>query len=139
MGVDEDAAQALHPEPLDETHATHVGGQVVDFRRSFDSPDAVVLLAQVHAQTGDARHPLVPVGKWFLVNRPNAGEPFVMEIAGQRPADEPTGSGNHEQVILVHGRTVRGTLQHIHFGSPSEISCYLATLLAAVSMSRKKA
>ena len=90
MGVDQDAAQAFDPEALDETHAAHIGGQVVDFHRAFDRPDAVVFLAQVHAQTFDARHALVPVGQRLLVDGADAGEALGRGSSGSAtPAMKP--------------------------------------------------
>ncbi len=38
VGVDEDAAQALDAEVLDEAHAAHVGRQVVDLHRALARP-----------------------------------------------------------------------------------------------------
>ena len=43
MGVDEDAAQALDAEVLDEAHAAHVGGEVVDLLGALDRLDGVGL------------------------------------------------------------------------------------------------
>ena len=108
MGVDEDAAQALDAELLDEAHAAHVGGQVIDLDRPFAHPVAVFLVAHVQAQPLHARHPLVPVGQRFLVDGPDAGETLVVEIARQRTADESAGPGDDDQVVLARGAISEG-------------------------------
>jgi hypothetical protein len=44
---------------------------------------------------------LVPIRQRFLIDRANTGISEIMEMAGQSPGDEASGTGNDDQVILV--------------------------------------
>ena len=118
MCVDQDRAQALDAVALDEAHAAHVRGQVVDLDRAFAGPHAIGVLAQVQAQAFDARHTLVPFGQRLLVDRPDVGETLVVEIAGQRAGDEAARAGDHDQIVLLQiGAGCRGQ-GCVHLGPP---------------------
>ena len=104
MRVDQDAPQALDAEPLDETHAAHVRGQVIDLDGALAGPLAVVLFLEVHAQALDARHPLVPFGQRLFVDRADPRESLVVEVSRQGPGDESAGAGDDDLVILVERR-----------------------------------
>jgi hypothetical protein len=41
MRRDEDAAEAFDPELLDEAHAAHIGGEIIDFDSALDNALAV--------------------------------------------------------------------------------------------------
>ena len=112
--VDEDAAQALDPEPLDEAHAAHVGREVVDLDRALARPPAVLLVAQVQAQALHAGHALVPLGQRLLVDGPNPREALVVEIARQRPGDESAGPADDDQIVFLQDRSGLGILLCSH-------------------------
>jgi len=101
--VDEDAAQALDPEALDEAHPAHVCGKVVDFASAFDCTDTVVILAQVHRQALHAGRTLVPLGQWLLIDRANAREALIVEVARQCASDEAARASDDDEIILVDG------------------------------------
>ena len=62
--VDQNAAQALDAKALDEAHAAHVSGQVIDLGGAFDGPDGVFFFAQVHREAipRRARADTIPAG-----------------------------------------------------------------------------
>ena len=97
--VDEDRAQALDAVALDEAHAAHVGGQVVDLDRPLAGPGAVVADADVEDEVLDAGGPLVPLVEGLLVDGPDAREALVVEVADERPGDEAAGPGDDEEVV----------------------------------------
>ena len=122
--VDEDAAQALHAEVLDEAHAAHVRGEVVDLGRALDGVDGVLLVAEVHGDRLDARHAQVPVGQGLAVDGPDVRVALLREVARQRPGDEAAGPGDHDEVVLGQAASDAGTGDRVaellgHRGSTS--------------------
>ena len=99
--VDEDAAQALHAEVLDEPHAAHVGGEVVDLDGTLGRADGVGLVAQVHREALDTRHALVPLGQGLSIDGPDPGVAKVVEVARERAGDEPARPGDDDQVVTL--------------------------------------
>ena len=97
--VDQYAAQAFHAEVLDEAHAAHVRGEIVNFRRVFDSPHRIRLLAQIHREALHARNALVPIRQGFAIDGPDRDSPGN-ENSGPATADEPT-AGNDDQVMAI--------------------------------------
>ena len=81
MRVHQDAAQALHAEVLDESHAAHVGREVIDLHGAFHGLDGVGLLAEVHRQAFHARYALVPFRQRLAVDGADAREAQVVKIA----------------------------------------------------------
>ena len=104
VGVDENGAQAFHAETLDETHAAHVGGQVIDFHRAFADALAVVLVAHVQAEVLHAGNVQIPFVKRLLVHRADVGEALFLEIQGQVAGDESARAGDDDQIILLQRR-----------------------------------
>ena len=100
VGVNQNAAQALHAKALDETHAAHVRRQVIDFRGAFDGLDGVVLLAQVHRETFRAGYPLVPFGKGFAVNGAYPPIAQIVKVPGERSRDEAARTRNDDWIIV---------------------------------------
>ena len=81
MRVDQDVAQALDAEPLDEAHAAHVGREVVHLRRAVDGAPAVGFEAQVEADALDAGDALVPLRQRLLVDRADPPASALVEVA----------------------------------------------------------
>ena len=105
MGVDQDAAQALDAEALDEAHAAHVGGQVVDLDarlRTARTQLSFSLRSMHRLSTPGTRW--YHSGSGFLSIGADAGEALVVEIAGQRAGDEAAGAGDDDQVIFLQIR-----------------------------------
>ena len=92
--VDEDGAQALHAKPLDETHAAHVGRQVID------------LVADVQAEIFHTVHRQIPFIQRLFVHRANAGEALFLEIKDQVAGNEAAGAGDHNQIIFLQDRVL---------------------------------
>ena len=80
VGVDENAAQAFDAKALDETHAAHVGGEVIDFHRSCATAMAVGLTAYVEAEILHAGNVDIPLVKRLLVHRADVGKTFLFEV-----------------------------------------------------------
>jgi hypothetical protein len=102
--VDEDGAQAFHAETLDEAHAAHVGGEVVDFHRAFADAMAVGLDAHVQAEIFHAGHVQIPLVKRLLVHRADVGKTLFLEIKREVAGDESARAGDDDQIILLQGR-----------------------------------
>ena len=82
---------------------THVGSEVIDFDRAFADAMAIVLVADVEAKVFDARNVQIPFVERLLVNGPDAGEPFVLEVEGEVAGDKAARAGDDDQVILLQG------------------------------------
>ena len=106
VGVDENAAQAFHAEPLDEAHAAHVGGEIIHFDGAFADAAAIVLLANVEAEVLGSGHVEIPLVQRFLVHHADVGEAFFVKIKGQVAADETAGAGDDDQVTLLLWRVL---------------------------------
>jgi len=101
VGVDEDAAQALHAEAFDKAHPSHVRGQVVHLGGAFAGTPAVLFNAQVQTQRLHARRALVPLAERLFVDRADARKTALVQIADQRAGDESAGAAHHDQGVLV--------------------------------------
>src|SRR3989442_4605399 len=101
VGVDEDAAETLYAEPLDEAHSAHPGGQAIDLHRAVTHALASLLIATIEVKILDPRNAQVPVVKWLLVHRANAREASFMKVLGQVPADEAAAAGDGDEVVFL--------------------------------------
>ena len=93
---------------LDEPHAAHVGGEVVDDGGSLQRGDAVFTPAEIQLEVFHALVDLVPMLERLDVHRSDAGLPLPFEIGDEVPADEASSAGNNRQ-IRVH---VSGGVRH---------------------------
>jgi hypothetical protein len=100
VGIDENAAQALHAEPLDKAHPAHVSGQIIDFYGSVADAFAGFLIAAIQAKIFCPWNALVPLIKRFLVHRADASETLLMEVFRQVPADEAASAGDDDEIVL---------------------------------------
>jgi len=128
--VDENRAQTFHAEPLDETHAAHVGGEIVNFHRALADAMAVGLVAHVQADVLHAGNVQIPLVKRLLVHRADVGEAFFREIAGEVAADEPAGAGDDDQVVLLQ----RGVLFNYAFRCFHECCFFVFLFFCLLSM-----
>ena len=79
------AAQALDAEALNEAHAAHIRGKIINFHGAFAGSNAAFLVAEIQTQALHTRQSLIPFGERLLVNRSDAGESPFMKIAHQPP------------------------------------------------------
>jgi len=100
MRIDKDASQALHTESLDEAHAAHVRGQIIDFRRSLANAPTGVLRTTIEAKMFRVGKTLIPFPKRFLIHCADTFEALITEIFDQMSADEATGTGDNDENIL---------------------------------------
>ena len=114
MGVDQGRAHALNAEALDETHAAHIGRQVIDLDRVLHGALAGIAVAEVEAQVFDAGDALVPVAQRLLVHGADAGVTQVMEVPHQRPADKSSSTSNDDQIIVTEITLNRACLVIAH-------------------------
>ena len=101
MRVDEHAAEAFHTETFDETHAAHVGGQIVYHHRAFAGALAVPLLAHVQREILCVGNMQIQLVKRFLVHRTDVGETPLLEIERKVAGNEAAGAGDYNQIILL--------------------------------------
>src|SRR5262245_46250381 len=99
MGIDQHIPQTLDAEPLNESHAAHVRGEVVDLRGAVDSVPAVRLEAQVEAETLGLRQALKPLRQRLLVDGANAAKSALVEVAHEGSADEAPRPCDHDHVV----------------------------------------
>ena len=112
VGADQHRQHALGLVGLDEAHAAHVGGEVVDHPGALGGGPARLEQGEVAHLVLDARGLLVPLGERLHVDGADLGMAALLQDANQVTADEATGSGDDDQIILGHlagtFRTKRG-------------------------------
>ena len=88
---------------LDEAHAAHVGGEVVD-HRAHPSRAARAGVAKVAGQPQvlDVVEALVPLVERLDVDRADLGVATLLQNADQMAADEAAGAGDNHKIILGH-------------------------------------
>src|ERR1022692_2275290 len=101
VGVDQNAAQALDAKVFDESHAAHVGGQIIDLCGAFDGLDGMVFLAQVQRKALHAGHPLVPFRQGLAVDGPDAAVAQIVKIPGERAGDEAARARDDDQIVAA--------------------------------------
>ncbi len=108
---------------LDEAHAAHIRGEVVNFRGAGDGADGVLVLAQIQRQRFDARHALVPHRQRLAVDGADAGVTELVEVAGQRARDEPAGARNDDQIVTVQAAVYSQFRVVLHAVNVKVIDC----------------
>lgn len=88
MGVDQNAQHAEGLVVLDETHAAHVGGEVVDLGAAVDGLIAMSLVAKVQDQIFGFGKQLIPLAEGFSIDGPDA-VPFFREVGDEMPSMKP--------------------------------------------------
>ena len=114
VGADQHRQHALGLVGLDEAHAAHVGGQVVDHPGALGGGPAGLEQGEVAHLVLDARRLLVPLAERLHVDAADLGVAALLQDANQVTADEATGAGDDHEIILGHlaraFRTKRGLL-----------------------------
>jgi hypothetical protein len=87
---------------LDEAHAAHVGGEVVDRARALGGGAAGLEQGEVAHLVLDARGLLVPLVERLDVDGADLGMAALLQDADQMAADEATGAGDDHEIILGH-------------------------------------
>ena len=102
MGAHQHRQHALGLVGLDEAHAAHVGGEVVDHRRALGGGPAGFELGEVAHLVLDARGLLVPLGERLHVDAADLGVAALLQHTDQMAADEATSAGDDHEIILGH-------------------------------------
>jgi len=74
---------------FDETHATHVSGQIIHLHRAFADAMAVVFVADVQTKILHAGNMQIPFVNRLFIHHPQVGETFLLEIQARLPAINP--------------------------------------------------
>ena len=95
MGVDEHGEHAQGLVILDEAHATHVGGEIVDFVGASRGSLAVFLEVQIEREIFDIFEALVPLMERLDVDGANGLVATGAKRRYEMAANEPAGSRDH--------------------------------------------
>ncbi len=87
---------------LDEAHAAHVGGEVVDHPGALGGLAAGLEQGEVADLVLHARRLLVPLGERLHVDGADLGVAALLQDADQMATDEATGAGDDHEIILGH-------------------------------------
>ena len=118
MSIDQDASQAFDTEMLDESHPAHVSGQVVNLHGPLDSPDGVLLFAQIHREAFHTRHALIPLRQGFAVDGADPPVPQFVEVTGKGARDEASCTSDDDEIVLVQVPTDLQLRFRSHFEIP---------------------
>jgi hypothetical protein len=87
---------------LDEAHAAHVGGEVVNHARTLGGGAAGLEQGEVAHLVLDARGLLVPVVERLHVDGADLGMATLPQGTDQMSPDEATGTGDDHEIIFGH-------------------------------------
>ena len=95
VGVDQNAQHAQRLVVLDETHAAHVGRQIVNNINAADRVFACRFLAQIQVPILNIREKLIPLIQRFYIDRAHL---FALptKVSDQMSADETSGAANYD-------------------------------------------
>src|SRR3982075_950646 len=102
LGADQHRQHALGLVGLDEAHAAHVGGQVVDHAGAPGGRPAGLEPGEGADLVLDARRLLVPLGERLHVDGADLGVPALLQYTHQVTADEATGAGDDHEIVSRH-------------------------------------
>ena len=125
VGADQHRQHALRLVGLDEPHAAHVGGQVVDHLGVLGRLAAGLEQGQVAHLVLDARRLLVPLLERLHVHGADLAVTALLKHAHQMATDEATGTGDDHEIILRHKPLHKGSVARRTL--PSRRSALLAT------------
>ena len=98
MGIDEDGEHAEPLVELNESHAAHVGGEIVDLVTALHGGEAGGLLLKIHRQILGCRKALTPVRFGLTVHGADM-MPFLQELADKMSADKTAGPGDENSFV----------------------------------------
>lgn len=101
MRVDEHAQHAKSFVELNEAHATHVGGEVVNPISSIGCLDACILFLEIERQVVGFGEALIPLPLGFFIDRTDSVS-FFEHRSYEMAADEAAGAG-YQDVGFTHG------------------------------------
>ena len=87
---------------LDEAHAAHVGGEVVDHARTLGGGAADIEKGEVSNLVLDTRGRLIPLVQRLHVDGADIGVATLLQDTNQMAADEATGAGDDHEIICGH-------------------------------------
>ena len=87
---------------LDEAHAAHVSGEVVDHARTLSSGAAGLEQGEVGDLVLDAGGLLVPLVERLHVDGADLGVAALLQDADEMAADEAAGASNDYEIIFGH-------------------------------------
>ena len=100
MGADEHRQHAFGFVSFDETHATHVGGEVVDHARTLGGGAALLEQGEIAHMVLDAWSLLVPLVERFKVDSADISVATLLQNVNEMAADEAAGPGNDYKIIF---------------------------------------
>src|ERR1700689_3946435 len=98
MGVDQYGEHAESFVLLDESHASHVGREIVDLRCAPGSGFAVLLDAQVEGKIFNVSKALKPFIRRLDINGTNVLVALFAKLGNQIPPQEATRSGDYNKI-----------------------------------------
>ena len=96
MRIDQHSEHAKRFVVFDESHASHIGGKVVNFSGTVNSLLAGSTIAQIEGQILNVVEALIPFLSWLEINRPDGADLIPAQFANQPAADESAGSANRD-------------------------------------------
>ena len=97
---------------LDEAHAAHVGGEIIDFVRALGRCLAVFAQIQVERKIFDIIKALVPLFERLDIHGANALVSLAAQVRHQMPADKSSCAGNHHSIVT--SQITHPCLLHAH-------------------------
>ena len=102
MGADENVQHASRAIALDESHAAHVGREVVALASAPQRAFTGQRIAQIKHNVVDLREGLQPFLEWLAIYSPNWTPALAEKVGDEMTANEAAGPANHDTSGLIH-------------------------------------
>src|SRR5207249_3955160 len=100
MGIDQDREHAERAVVFNESHATHVGSEVIDNGGVSQRLFAGGLILQIELEIFNLGENLVPFIEWFDINRAQILAALFQQVRDQMAANETSAAANHNLFCL---------------------------------------
>ena len=100
VGVDQHRQHAQGLVVLDEAHAAHVGGQIINVLSAGGGLDAVLAQVQIEDEVLHVVKNLIPLVERFDIHGADPGISLAAEIGDQSPSDKAPASSHYNQLIF---------------------------------------
>src|SRR5208283_3193539 len=87
---------------LDEAHAAHVGGQIVNITRALGGSLTILLVVEIQREIFNVPESLVPMIERLDVNSANTLVALRAQGGHEIAADKTTGTGYENEIVMKH-------------------------------------
>src|SRR5271165_2166085 len=102
MGVNQHREHTKSFVLLDESHAAHVGGEIVDITGALGRCFAVLLFIQIQREILNVSVSLVPMRQRLDIDGANTFVALRPQGSNKSATDKATGAGDKDEIVMRH-------------------------------------